>query len=93
MCLPFGLTSAPEVFQCKQHEILEGLHGVEVIADDILVYGCAKTQEEAVRDHDANLIELLKRAQMVNLKLNKKEALAEDDSSVLHVDLNQTQKR
>ena len=35
--LPFGLTSAPEVFQCKQHEVLEGLHGVEVIADDILV--------------------------------------------------------
>ena len=70
--LPFGLTSAPEVFQCKQHEVLEGLHGVEVIADDILVYGCGKTQEEAVKDHDANLIELLKRAQKVNLKLNKK---------------------
>ena len=70
--LPFGLTSVPEVFQCKQHEVLEGLHGEEVIADDILVYGCGKTQEEAVKDHDANLIELLKRAQMVTLKLNKK---------------------
>ena len=70
--LPFGLTSAPEVFQCKQHEVLEGLHGMEVIVDDILVYGCGKTQEEAVKDHDENLIELLKRAQNANLKLNKK---------------------
>ena len=43
---------------------------MEVIADDILVYSCGKTQEEAVKDHDANLTELLKRAQ-VNLKLNK----------------------
>ena len=70
--LPFGLTSSPEVFQCKQHEVLEGLPGVEVIADDILVYGCGDTQEEAVKDRDKKLIGLLKRAQKVNLKLNPK---------------------
>ena len=70
--LPFGLTSAPEVFQCKQHEVLDGLHGVEVIADDIVVYGSGKTQEEAIRDHNTNLIELLKSIQKVNLKVNKK---------------------
>ena len=68
----FGLTSAPDMFQCKQHEVLEGLHGVKVIADDILVYGCGKTQDQAVKDHDAYLIELLKCAQKVILKLNKK---------------------
>ena len=58
--LPFGLTSTLEVFQCKQHEVLEGLHIVEIIADDILVLWLWKTQEEAIRDHGANLIELLK---------------------------------
>ena len=70
--LPFGLTSSPEVYQYKQHEALEGLPGVEVIADDILVFGCGDTQSDAVKNHDENLIRLLKRAQKVNLKLNKK---------------------
>ena len=70
--LPFGLTSSPEVYQYKQHEALQGLPGVEVIADDILVFGCGDTQSDAVKNHDENLIRLLKRAQKVNLKLNKK---------------------
>ena len=47
--LPFGLTSSPEVYQYKQHEALEGLPGVEVIADDILVFGCGDTQSDAVK--------------------------------------------
>ena len=45
---------------------------MEIIVHDKLVYGCSKTQEEAVKDHNANIIELLKRAQKINLKLNKK---------------------
>ena len=32
--LPFGLSSSPEVFQRRMHELIEGLHGCEVIADD-----------------------------------------------------------
>jgi len=35
--MPFGISSAPEEFQRWQHEITEGLQGVYVIADDILV--------------------------------------------------------
>ena len=30
--LPFGLSSLPEVFQRRMHEVIEGLHGCEVIA-------------------------------------------------------------
>ena len=33
--LPFGINSAPEIFQRKMVELLTGLEGVEVIIDDI----------------------------------------------------------
>lgn len=69
--MPFGISSAPEEFQRRQHEIIEGLHGVEVIADDFLVFGSGDTMAEAVADHDRNLEKFLERARKVNLKLNK----------------------
>ena len=67
--MPFGISSAPEEFQRRMHLIVEGLPGVAVIADDILVYGCGS---EYIADHDANLRRLLQRARENNLKLNKK---------------------
>ncbi|XP_035690003.1 uncharacterized protein K02A2.6-like [Branchiostoma floridae] len=70
--MPFGISTAPEEYQRRQHEVLEGLQGVDVIADDILVFGCGETEEEADRDHDENLRNLLKRAREKNLKLNKR---------------------
>ena len=60
--MPFGISSAPEEFQRRMHTALQGLHGVEVIADDILVFGCGNTDEECQRDHDVNLKNLLQRA-------------------------------
>lgn len=42
-----------------------------VLRDDVLVMGYEETQEEAIKDHDSNLIELLQRARETNLKLNK----------------------
>ena len=48
------------------------LEGVEVIRDDILVVGYDETEEEANRNHDKNMTNLLKRARQVNLRLNKK---------------------
>ena len=50
--MPFGISSASEEFQCRMHMIVEGLPGVAVIADDILVYGCGPRY---VSDYDANL--------------------------------------
>ena len=37
--LPFGINSAPEVFQQRMHQALEDLEGVFVMADDILIMG------------------------------------------------------
>ena len=68
--MPFGIASAPEEWQ-RRHEIIEGLPGVEVIADD-MVYGCGGTTEEARADLDAKLTKLFDRAREVNLKTSKK---------------------
>ena len=62
--MPFGIKSAPEIFQRTMNHILEGLDGVEVIMDDILVWGA--TQDE----HDQRLELVLKRIESKNLKLN-----------------------
>ncbi len=56
--LPFGISSAPEVFQRKMHEVIEGLEG---IADDFIVVGFGSTEEQAAADHDENLKAFLKR--------------------------------
>ena len=66
--MPFGIATAPQEFQHRQHELLEGLQGIYQIADDILITGQGETHEEAVQDHDRNLIALLERAREVNLK-------------------------
>ena len=63
--MPFGISSAPEEYQRRQHEMLE------CIVDDILVYGCGETLKQAIEDHDKNLISLLNRARESNLKLTK----------------------
>ena len=47
--LPFGITSAPEIFQFKMNELLEGLEGVVVYMDDILVHG------SNMKEHDERL--------------------------------------
>ena len=56
---------APEVYQQLMELVFEGLDGVEVMMDDILIHG--KNEEE----HDARLQAALKRARQNNLKLNK----------------------
>lgn len=66
--MPFGISSVPEEFQHRMHAIVEGLSGVAVIADDILVYGRGS---DYMADHDTNLKQLLERAREQNLKLNK----------------------
>ena len=53
--LPFGIKSAPEVFQKHMKHLLEGLEGVDVIMDDMLVWG------ENNEQHNERLIKLLER--------------------------------
>ena len=54
--MPFGIKSASEEFQHRMFEIFGDLPGTDVIADDILVFGSGETMEEAMADHDSNLI-------------------------------------
>ena len=70
--MPFGVSLGPEEYQRRQHEVLEGLKGVVNKADDILVFGSGETVEEAEKDHDKNLWNLMLRCREVNLKLNPK---------------------
>ncbi|CAB4035596.1 Retrovirus-related Pol poly [Paramuricea clavata] len=62
--LPFGISSASEVFQNVLQQSLQGLHGVRNIADDLIVWG--KSQEE----HDRNLEALFQRLDAKGLTLN-----------------------
>ena len=55
--LPFGISSASEIFQKKMFRLLAGIEGVLCHMDDILIHG--KTQEE----HDIRLHQVLKRLQ------------------------------
>lgn len=69
--MPFGIKPAMEIYQKRQHLLLQGLEGVVCIADDILVFGSGETMEEAIADHDINLKKLLIRIRKENLKLNR----------------------
>ena len=68
--MPFGICSAPEVFQRRMHELIEGLHGIEVIADDFAAAGFGDTFAEASRDHDKNLEAFLHRCEDRGIRLN-----------------------
>ena len=70
--MPFGISSAPEVFQRRMHEVIEGLKGVEVVDDDFVVVGFGTSIDEATRNHDCNLEAFLDRCAERNLKLNDK---------------------
>ena len=48
-----SITSAPEIFQFKMNKLLEGLEGVVVYMDDILVYG------SNMKEHDKRLSKVL----------------------------------
>ena len=70
----FGINIAPEVWQRKMQELVEGLHGVEVIADDFVVVGFGNTPEEWNADHDRNVRAFLERCREKNLRLKKEKA-------------------
>lgn len=54
--MPFRISPAPEEFQRRLDNALEGLPGVQPIYDDILVYGSGNTGEEAVADHNRTVV-------------------------------------
>ena len=70
--MPFGIDSGPEEYQRRQHEFLDGLQGVINIADDICVFGCGNSKEDADLDHDKNLTSLLEKCSKQDLRLSAK---------------------
>ena len=62
--LPFGITSAPELFHKPMQRILERLQGVLCHMDDVLIFGASK------EDHDRNLQAVLKRLEAAGATLN-----------------------
>ena len=63
--LPFGVSSAPAIFQRVMETLLQGIPCVSIYLDDILVTG--KTKSE----HLQNLQEVLKRLQQAGMKLKQ----------------------
>ena len=62
--LPFGISSAPEVYQKRMSSLLEGLIGVLCLIDDVLVFG------HTAAEHDRRLQEVLRRIQSSGATLN-----------------------
>lgn len=62
--MPFGINCAPEIFHHEMYKIFS-MTGVEIFADDILVWGRNKTE------HDRRLKEIIRRAIQYGVKFNK----------------------
>ena len=56
--MPFGISPAPEEFQRRLNEVIEGHDGVRTVADDIIVFGVGDTEDAALRDHDTKFLNL-----------------------------------
>ena len=72
--LPFGVASAPAVFQRAMDSILQGMSHVICYIDDILVTGTT------VAEHDSNLEEVLKRLQEHGIRLKQEKCSFFKDS-------------
>ena len=69
--MPFGISPAPELFQQKLDQNLEGLPGVHRIFGDLLITGKGPTLLATTQEHDRNLRSLIERCQERNIKLNR----------------------
>ena len=61
--LPFGIKSAPEVFQKFISDMVKDIEGAEAIMDDIIVWG------RDLQEHDRRLRKVLDKVREYNLKL------------------------
>ncbi|XP_049514382.1 uncharacterized protein K02A2.6-like [Dermacentor silvarum] len=72
--LPFGVASAPAIFQREMECMLRGCHRTVVYFDDILVSGVSE------EDHRNNLEEVLRRLSGARLRLNLQKCVFETTS-------------
>ena len=83
--LPFGISSAPEIFQRIMHDLLRDIDGVTVYMDDIIVCG------SSMKQHDVRLQKALEVIQQSGLKLNKDKCVLRKSSLNFlghHIDAN-----
>ena len=69
--MPFGICSAPEVWQPTVHEFVEDLEEVEVIADYFLIAGFGNTDQEVNNSLERHERAFLEKCRLWNLKLNR----------------------
>ena len=53
------------------NQALEGLDGIGICADDVIVYYCSEDDEVAKPAHDDKLMKLMGQCNEKNLKLNR----------------------
>ena len=63
--LPFGISTAPALWQKAMTQVLQGIPGVVYFLDDILITGRSR------QEHEANLRQVLSRLQQYGLRLNR----------------------
>ena len=73
-----GIKSAPEVYQQRNEQVFEGLLGVKVIIDDIIIHG--RTGPE----HDTRLRAVLQRAKDDNLRLKESKCHIQQEEVKFH---------
>ena len=78
--MPFGISSAPKVFQRKIYEPNEGMSGNEVVVDDLIAIAYSDTFQKATQDHDKNLLPFLKRCKL-NVCLNLEKLMLQVSST------------
>ena len=64
--LPFGISSAPEIFQRTMSKVLEGSEGTLCQVDDVLIHGVDQSE------HDGRVRAVLHRLQETGMTLNDK---------------------
>ena len=68
--MPFGIKSAPGISQRNMHELIEGLNGVKVIADDFIVVGYGDSLQAVSKDQDKSVSAFLQRCEEHGIRLN-----------------------
>ena len=72
--LPFGISSAPELYQRRMSQILDGLEGVVCHIDDTLI------SNTTLAEHNSRLHAVLSRLQTAGVTLNAKKCKFHQDS-------------
>lgn len=75
--MPFGIKSAPEVYQQLMEDVMSGLENVIVSADDILVYS------SDLKTLDLSTRRLLERLSSRGLKLNRKKCVFKPQTELI----------